>query len=47
MFLNARIIDQRVLAIYFDSRDRVVQIADYGLQDGQIFDFVTMTTPTG
>ena len=47
MFLDARIVDQRVLAIYFDSNDRVVQIADYGLQDGQVFDFVTMTTPTG
>lgn len=46
MFLDARIVDQRVIAIYFDSNDRVVQIADYGLQDGQIFDFVTMTTPT-
>ena len=47
MFLDARIIDQRVLAIYFDSRDRVSRIAEYGLQDGVVFDFVTQTTPTG
>ena len=47
MFLDARIIEQRVLAIYFDSNDRIVQIADYGLQDGQVFDFATTTTPTG
>jgi outer membrane protein assembly factor BamE (lipoprotein component of BamABCDE complex) len=47
LFMDARIVDQRILAIYFDSNDRVSQIAEYGLQDGQVFDFVTMTTPTG
>lgn len=47
MFMNSRVVEQRVLAIYFDSNDRVSRIADYGLQDGQVFDFVTMTTPTG
>ncbi|MGD9740101.1 MAG: outer membrane protein assembly factor BamE [Bauldia sp.] len=46
-FTNARIVDQRVLAVYFDGNDRVSRIADYGLQDGQVFDFVTRTTPTG
>ena len=47
IFLDQRIVDQRVLAVYFDSHDRVTHIADYGLQDGQVFDFVTNTTPTG
>jgi len=47
MFLDARIVEQRVLAIYFDANDRVTQIADYGLQDGNVFNFTTMTTPTG
>jgi outer membrane protein assembly factor BamE (lipoprotein component of BamABCDE complex) len=47
LFLDARIVDQRILAIYFDRNDRVMQIAEYGLQDGEVFDFVTMTTPTG
>jgi outer membrane protein assembly factor BamE (lipoprotein component of BamABCDE complex) len=46
-FTNSRVVDQRVLAIYFDSNERVSRIADYGLQDGQVFDFVTRTTPTG
>jgi outer membrane protein assembly factor BamE (lipoprotein component of BamABCDE complex) len=46
-FLNDRIVDQRVLAVYFDSNNRVTRIAEYGLQDGQVFDFVTNTTPTG
>ncbi len=46
-FVNARIVDQRILAVYLDGNDRVARIADYGLEDGQVFDFVTRTTPTG
>lgn len=46
-FVNPRIVDQRILAVYLDGNDRVTRIADYGLQDGEVFDFVTRTTPTG
>lgn len=46
-FLDSQIVDQRVLAVYFDDTGRVSRIADYGLQDGEVFDFVTRTTPTG
>ena len=47
LFLDARIVDQRVLAIYFNNNDRIERIAQFGLQDGQVFDFITLTTPTG
>ena len=48
MFLRPEIVDQRVLAVYFDPKDkRVARIADYGLKDGKVFDFVSRTTPTG
>lgn len=48
MFLRPEIIEQRVLAVYFDPKDkRVTRIADYGLKDGKVFDFVSRTTPTG
>ncbi|GAB4068892.1 hypothetical protein GCM10028812_29530 [Ancylobacter sonchi] len=48
MFLRPEVIEQRVLAIYFDPKDkRVTRIADYGLKDGKVFDFVSRTTPTG
>ncbi|MGE0844842.1 MAG: outer membrane protein assembly factor BamE [Flavobacteriaceae bacterium] len=40
------IVDQRVMAVYFDADERVERIADYGIQDGAIFDFVSRTTPT-
>lgn len=46
-FMNFHVVDQKILAVYFDENNQVKQIADYGLQDGQIFDFVTRTTPTG
>jgi outer membrane protein assembly factor BamE (lipoprotein component of BamABCDE complex) len=45
-FMNTHVIDQKVLAVYFDENQTVRQIANYGLQDGQIFDFVSRTTPT-
>ena len=46
-FLPRRIVDQRVLAVYFDRNRRVQRVADYGLQDGKVFDFVSRTTPAG
>jgi outer membrane protein assembly factor BamE (lipoprotein component of BamABCDE complex) len=45
-FMPDKVVDQRVLAVYFDSDDKVTRIADYGLKDGKVFDFVSRTTPT-
>jgi outer membrane protein assembly factor BamE (lipoprotein component of BamABCDE complex) len=46
-FMNTRVVDQQVLAVYLDETGTVTRIANYGLQDGQIVDFVSRTTPTG
>lgn len=46
-FAKNKLVSQRVLAVYFGEDGRVTQIADYGLQDGKLFDFVARTTPTG
>jgi len=46
-FMNPHIVDQRVLAVYFGPDGRVTQIANYGLKDGKVFDFVARVTPTG
>ena len=46
-FMPDKVVDQRVLAVYFDKDERVTRIADYGLKDGKVFDFVSRTTPTG
>jgi outer membrane protein assembly factor BamE (lipoprotein component of BamABCDE complex) len=45
-FMPPKMIDQRVVAVYFDKNRRVERLADYGLQDGKLFDFVSRTTPT-
>ena len=46
-FANPKLIDQRILAVYFGEDSRVNNIANYGLQDGKVFDFISRTTPTG
>jgi outer membrane protein assembly factor BamE (lipoprotein component of BamABCDE complex) len=46
-FLPYDVIDQRVVAVYFDKDRRVVRLANYGIKDGKIFDFLSQTTPTG
>jgi outer membrane protein assembly factor BamE (lipoprotein component of BamABCDE complex) len=45
-FMNQKVVDQRVIAIYFDRNRQVKRLANYGLQDGKIFDFISRTTPT-
>ena len=45
-FLPYEVKDQRVIAVYFDKDRRVQRLANYGLKDGKIFDFVSQTTPT-
>ena len=46
-FSAPSVTDQRVLAVYFNKDKKVDRIANYGLQDGKVFDFVSRTTPTG
>ncbi len=46
-FMPVQMTDQNVLAIYFGKGGKVERIANYGMKDGQVFDFVSRTTPTG
>jgi outer membrane protein assembly factor BamE (lipoprotein component of BamABCDE complex) len=46
-FAQAKLIDQRIFAVYLGEDGRVTQLANYGLKDGRVFDFITRTTPTG
>ncbi len=46
-FMPDKPTDQRVIGIYFDKNRRVERLADYGLRDGKLFDYVSRTTPTG
>lgn len=46
-FQDLSVIDQKVLVIYFNKGFKVERIANYGLQDGVVFDFISRTTATG
>lgn len=46
-FAKARLVDQRILAVYFGADGRVENIAAYGMKDGKVFDFIKKVTPTG
>ncbi len=46
-FLPVQMTDQQVLAVYFNKDGKVDRIANYGMKDGKVFDFVSRTTPTG
>jgi outer membrane protein assembly factor BamE (lipoprotein component of BamABCDE complex) len=46
-FMQTKVVDQRVIAVYFDRTRKVQRLAEYGIKDGKVFDFVSRTTPTG
>lgn len=46
-FLPQREVDRRVIAVYFDKGRKVERLANYGIKEGRVFDFVSRTTPTG
>ena len=46
-FMPDEVTNQRVIAIYFDKDRRVRRLANYGMRDGKVFDFVSQKTETG
>jgi outer membrane protein assembly factor BamE (lipoprotein component of BamABCDE complex) len=46
-FQQPTIVDQKVLAIYLNKANKVERIANYGTQDGVVFDFISRKTETG
>jgi outer membrane protein assembly factor BamE (lipoprotein component of BamABCDE complex) len=45
-FLHPKVTDQRVFAVYFTKDKKVSRVANYGMEDGKVIDFVSRTTPT-
>jgi len=45
-FMTPHVTDRRVVAVYFNNKQRVEQVANYGLKDGKVFDFVKRETPS-
>ena len=46
-FLPPKETNRRIVAVYFDRNRKVERLADYGMRDGKIFDYVSQTTPSG
>ena len=46
-FMGPKVVERHVVVINFSKNNKVEKIANYGLQDGVVFDFVSRTTPTG
>ena len=46
-FMGEQVVDQRVTAVYFDNGLRVERVALYGIQDGQVFHFISRKTASG
>ena len=45
-FLAPTEVDRQVVAVYFSPTGSVERVAQYGIKDGKVFDFVTRTTPS-
>lgn len=45
-FYAPEVIDRKVVAIRFDERGLVTNVARYGIEDGQVIDLITRRTPT-
>ncbi len=44
-FLKPTEKDRQVVAVYFNQGGTVESVANYGLKDGKVFDFISRTTP--
>jgi len=45
-FMQEKVTDQHVMAVYFDKAKKVQRLADYGLSDGKVIDYQTRATPS-
>jgi len=46
-FMPYNVVDQRVVAVYFNKDRKVIRLANYGVKDGKVFDFASGRTETG
>ena len=45
-FMKPQIVDRRVVAVYFDDTGTVQNVANYGLKDGKVFNYISRETPS-
>ncbi len=45
-FFKPSEVDRNVVAVYFGQNTTVDRVANYGMKDGKVFDFISRTTPS-
>jgi outer membrane protein assembly factor BamE (lipoprotein component of BamABCDE complex) len=45
-FLKPKVVDRRIVAVYFNKMASVDRVAHYGMKDGKVFDFISRKTPS-
>jgi len=45
-YQKATVQDRRILVVYLDENGQVREMAEYGLKDGKVFDYLARRTPT-
>ncbi|WP_205647796.1 outer membrane protein assembly factor BamE [Acuticoccus yangtzensis] len=45
-FQKTAVRDRRILVVYLDDNSRVREVAEYGLKDGKVFDYLSRKTRT-
>ena len=45
-FFKPSEVDRQVVAVYFKQGGTVERVANYGMKDGKVFDFISRTTPS-
>ncbi len=45
-FMKPSETDRQVVAVYFANNNTVERVANYGMKDGKVFDFISRTTPS-
>lgn len=46
-FAKPKLVEQSILAVYFNTDSEVDRLANYKLEDGRVVDMLSKTTPTG
>ena len=45
-FREGKVVDRKVVVVYFNQTQTVAKLGNYGLKDGRVFDFIQKETPS-
>lgn len=45
-FRESKVVDRKVVVVYFNQTQTVAKLGNYGLKDGRVFDYINKETPS-